>query len=235
MNIAPEAAVSISDEGRKLFNEEGKSGKWLSNEELAEIFGEEITDENSTVKFRYGYDEELSSVSSSFKDAFSEYRIGKYAGTGIDYKNIDYSVVDKMLEKYTSLKQDIEASYTEDEKEQRLSELDKAFHKVFEDNIVSPIRGQIESAMSFNNRGTLVYISGSQEFINRYQSSAGEMNGTYKLLEKVNDRLTSLSKQGISQWIAEGNLKNNLHSIVSSIINITGDSGQRAEYASMKW
>ncbi len=72
-----EVKVSISDEGKKLFDENGKSGSWLSDEDLIEMFGS-LPEEDTTVKFQYGYDTEFDDISSSFGEPFKTFVIGKY-------------------------------------------------------------------------------------------------------------------------------------------------------------
>ena len=216
--MPPEYTISISEEGYRLANGRSQEGVVLSMEELAAMYGEELVEkeDTQTVSFKYGYDREFDAVSEKFKEAFSTIYIGMYAGSGIDYKNIDYGVVDRMAEMYERLKQDIEDSYTGAEKEDRLSELDRAFQKTYEDNIIKPIARQIDSAMSFYKRFTS--ISGSS---------------TYQLLEPVSKRLAILSKVDFSKWITDKDyMKDMLKGIVSSLIDITGTPGQKADYAS---
>lgn len=228
-----EAKVTISDAGRKLFDETGKSGKWLSDEELIEKYGA-LPEEEEPIYFQYGYNEEFDSISSSFRNPFKKFITGRYAGTGIDYKNIDYVILDKMAEKYSELRQNVETNFTDVEKEQRLSELDLAYKTVFENNIVKPIRDQIENSMSFYNRGTLTSISGSQSFIDQYYTSEREMNATYKKLGDVNEDLNSIFKQNVSQWSSnKSNAKYHLINVISTFIDITGTSDQKKEFLSM--
>ncbi len=233
LTVDAEAKVTISDAGRQLFDENGKSGKWLSDEELLEKYGA-LPKEEENVNFQYGYDKEFDSISSSFKNPFKKFITGRYAGTGIDYKNIDYSILDKMAEKYDELKQNIETNFSDEEKEQRLSELDLAYKTVFESNIVKPIQDQIENSMSFYNVGTLTSISGSQNFIDQYYTSEREMNAVYKKLGKVNDDLNSMFEQNVSQWTAgKSNIKYGLMNVISSFIDITGTPDQKEEFLSM--
>jgi uncharacterized membrane protein len=226
-----EVKVSISDEGRKLFDENGRSGTWLSDEDLIEMFGA-LPAEDTTVKFQYGYDTEFDDISSSFREPFKTFVIGKYAGTGIDYKNIDYDILNEMSDKYTELKQHIETNYTDDEKEQRLAELDLAYKTIYEKNIFDPIYKQLDSSMSFYRRGTLTSISGSKSFINSYYSNSTEMSGTYKKLNSINDSLKELVNFSSIQ-LADNvlNVKNSLVNIISSMIDITGTETQKEEYA----
>ncbi len=230
--MPPEYTLSISEEGFRLANGQSQEGRVLSREELAAMYGEEVVENEETqpIRFKYGYEKEFDAVSADFRKPFNTLYIGAFAECGIDYDNIDYGVVDRMAETYERLKQEIEDSYEGEEKEDRLSELDRAFQTTYKDNIIKPIERQIDNAI---NNATLLYRRGGLSDSVRFSTQYYKNLEKYQLLEVVNKQFAALAEVNFSKWITDKDyMKDMLKGIVSSLIEITGTPDQKADYVS---
>lgn len=207
------ATVEISEEGRAKFD-----------------IGSAIMGEPSEVSDKYGYESELDAVSSDFATPFKRFIIGRTAGTGIDYKNIDYSIIDKLNAKYDEMKKSITDNYSGETAEKRLSALDKAFENVYQKNIIKPVQAQIDSVAQFNSEEYLEFVA----WANKNTTSIADSNKQFSSrMSKVQNDVAQLKNAGIGQYLNAESTRKWLQRIVSSFIDVAGTSGQKAEYHSL--
>lgn len=213
----------------------------LADEEAATLFISSagrtaaLTKMESVSISTYGYDTEFDSISKSFKESVNTSSIGVSSGTGIDYKSLDYSVIDRMNEKYEELKSDIESNYTGEEQTDRLSELDRAYEAILKKNILNPVKSQVLSALTLYHRGgtTVWHDYSSQSAVDALNNTNAQMNAVYEKLKPAGESMKALSSASLETWLNSDYMKNTLQDIISTLILNTGTSAQIKEYQSL--
>lgn len=176
----------------------------------------------------YGYQKVLDEVSNDFQVPFNKYLIGKYSGTGIDYANIDYSILDNLNAKYEELKDSILKEYTKEEAEKRIMSLNKALGNVYQENIIRPIYGHIDHLKTFFSEERMQFSAK----VNHTTVSEAD-KATAKRVGELYDEITMFKDMGIGQYLYTDGTKKWLQSMVTSYIELKGTAEQKKEYFAM--
>ena len=102
------------------------------------------------------YEEVFEKVSSGFKKAYATQTIGKYADSGISTDEVDLSYVARLNALYDKLREEIKGVADEEEQTARMKSLDDSYQRVFDKNIVNPLKSQYDSQFSFYKNGALM-------------------------------------------------------------------------------
>lgn len=126
---------------------------------------------------------------------FKKYVGGYYRSHDVSASDMNLDVIDQMESIYQSYKGQIESSYEGDERDGQLAKLDDAYHTVFTNKIINPVRDAYDAKLDFfhpdseDTTSTLQGVFGSVESFQSYISN-------YMTNQAINRQQTAILKNG---------------------------------------
>ena len=150
--VKNKSSVNRSAEGVEM--EISETGRLRAENATRESILLEINSNAKEVKVYPEYEKAFEKESVGFKKAYATQTIGKYADSGIKKDEVDLSYVEKLNALYDKLREEIKGVGDPEEQTARMKSLDDSYQRVFEKNIVKPLKSQYDGQASFYESGT---------------------------------------------------------------------------------
>ena len=192
--IQSHVKVDISEEGRL------KAGN-MENSYLAYVNSNAKQAQTSHYQ---EYEDALNEASRGFKEAMATQTIGKYVDSGVDGSKVDYNYIERLNSLYDELRDKIKTVNDGEEQQYRMSSLEKSYQKVFEDNILKPVKSQYDSQISFYRHGAS-------------HTDDKHLKQSYQGLESGNSKLADIIS-GTNTWHDSAAMKSRLKEVVDILV-----------------
>lgn len=150
--VKNKSSVNRSAEGVEMKISE--TGRLRAENATRESILLEINSNAKEAKVYPEYEEAFEKESVGFKKAYATQTIGKYVDSGIKKDEVDLSYVEKLNALYDKLREEIKGVGDPEEQTARMKSLDDSYQRVFEKNIVKPLKSQYDGQASFYESGT---------------------------------------------------------------------------------
>lgn len=150
--VKNKSSVNRSAEGVEM--EISETGRLRAENATRESILFEINSNAKEAKVYPEYEEAFEKESVGFKKAYATQTIGKYVDSGIKKDEVDLSYVEKLNALYDKLREEIKGVGDPEEQTARMKSLDDSYQRVFEKNIVKPLKSQYDGQASFYESGT---------------------------------------------------------------------------------
>ena len=150
--VKNKSSVNRSAEGVEM--EISETGRLRAENATRESILLEINSNAKEAKVYPEYETAFEKESVGFKKAYATQTIGKYVDSGIKKDEVDLSYVEKLNALYDKLREEIKGVGDPEEQTARMKSLDDSYQRVFEKNIVKPLKSQYDGQASFYEIGT---------------------------------------------------------------------------------
>jgi len=150
--VKNKSSVNRSAEGVEM--EISETGRLRAENATRESILLEINSNAKEAKVYPEYEKAFEKESVGFKKAYATQTIGKYVDSGIKKDEVDLSYVEKLNALYDKLREEIKGVGDPEEQTARMKSLDDSYQRVFEKNIVKPLKSQYDGQASFYESGT---------------------------------------------------------------------------------
>lgn len=189
------------------------------------------------------YTQAFSDAADGFADFSEKITMGDYSSNDVSTENLNFEVLDDMENMYQTYKSQIEADYSGAEKEDRLSKLDDAYNKVYQEKILNPIKGAYDDKLYFfmvDSEETTRSIIAESESMEHLQ----EMVSNYVTNQNINRMQKRALTEGIkefydlyndpSKWHDTEDVKSVMTKTMDSYSSFTEVSSRSSMYLSAK-
>ncbi|MCR5546427.1 MAG: hypothetical protein K6F30_08135 [Lachnospiraceae bacterium] len=150
--VKNKSSVNRSAEGVEM--EISETGRLRAENATRESILLKINSNAKEAKVYPEYEEAFEKESVGFKKAYATQTIGKYVDSGIKKDEVDLSYVEKLNALYDKLREEIKGVGDPEEQTARMKSLDDSYQRVFEKNIIKPLKSQYDGQASFYESGT---------------------------------------------------------------------------------